>query len=93
MGRPLTTKSKPSNDGAMARGFRQFSTYLIKRTKLRERELRVVIETVVVQNNPSITDRARNGGSIADSQWALWGRFLSSSGLTIRTLVLGLDLA
>jgi hypothetical protein len=51
---------------------RQFTTYLIKNTKLRGSELRVVIETVVVQNNPTITDRACNGCSIADSQWALW---------------------
>jgi hypothetical protein len=52
----------------------QVSRYLVKSEKLRGRELRVVIEAVVVQNNASITGRACNFGSIAFSQWALWDR-------------------
>jgi hypothetical protein len=50
----------------------QFPLYPIGKTNLMGGELRVVIEAGLVQNNPSITSRADNGGSIAFSQWALW---------------------
>ncbi len=51
----------------------RFSLYLIGRVHLTETELRVVIETAVVQNNRiHYSVGACNGGSIASSQWALW---------------------
>jgi hypothetical protein len=47
-------------------------SYVITNTNLRGSEVRVVIKTTLVQNTASITGGARNGGSIAISQWALW---------------------
>jgi hypothetical protein len=69
MGRPLDTKSEDSRVMEIARVFHakpaRSSLYVIRNKNLRGSELRVVIGAVVVQNNPSITGRACNGGSIA----------------------------
>jgi hypothetical protein len=43
----------------------RFASHLIVRASLTGSELRVVIKAGLVQNNPSITRKADNGGSIA----------------------------
>jgi hypothetical protein len=66
--RANTPKSSRSRAASM-----QYSMYVIRNTKLSGSELRVVIEAVVVQNNPIHYRQCGNGGSIASfTVGAVW---------------------